>query len=346
MNQNTNLYTPRKILVTGGAGFIGSHYIRYVLNNSPDVTVVNLDLLTYASWLTCFSVKPNMRRYHFVQGDICDRYLIDTLLRQYDIDTIVHFAAESHVDRSINEPAVFVHTNVLGTFTLLEAAKQYWLLEKKYTSQQCRFHHISTDEVYGSLRENEPPFTETTAYAPRSPYSASKAASDHLVQAYFATYQLPITLTNCSNNYGPYQHAEKFIPTIILACFDGRTIPVYGDGLHRRDWLYVEDHCAAVQAVISKGIVGESYNIGGENEVANIVLVMKICDMMDQFRLRKKPHRSLIRYVVDRPGHDWRYAMDISKIKAEGIWLPSKGFDTTLQKTIEFYCCHDTLMSL
>ncbi len=327
-------------MVTGGAGFIGSNYIRYLLAADTTVSIVNVDSLTYAGSLDNLSALPDDTRHHFIQGDICDRLLLDKLLRQYHIDTIVHFAAESHVDRSITGPASFIQTNLLGTFTLLEAAKQYWLVEKKYGRAHCRFHHVSTDEVYGSLTATDPPFTETTAYAPNSPYSASKAGSDHLVRAYFATYHLPITITNCSNNFGPYQHSEKLIPTVIRACFAGQAIPIYGDGRNIRDWLYVTDHCAAIERVLRQGTIGESYNIGGENEVTNIALVEKICAVMDAQQPAQAPHKNLITYVTDRPGHDWRYAIDSSKLKTAGLWQAPSPFDVALQKTIAFYC-HD-----
>lgn len=337
MNLIMHNYLPKKILVTGGAGFIGSNYIRYVLAHDAAVVVVNLDKLTYAGSLANLKQLPDEQRHHFIHGDICDRDLVDSILRQHEIDTIVHFAAESHVDRSITGPAAFIQTNVVGTFTLLEAARQYWLLEKKLTPQQCRFHHVSTDEVYGSLTAHAAPFSETTPYAPNSPYSASKAGSDHLVRAYYSTYQLPVTLTNCSNNYGPYQHTEKFIPTVIRACLQSQPIPVYGDGSNIRDWLYVEDHCAALQTVICKGKLGENYNIGGENELSNIALVEKICSLMDAFKPKKKPHKQLITYVTDRPGHDWRYAIDANKLKATGLWQMPQQFDVALTKTVEFY---------
>ncbi|MDH5218655.1 MAG: dTDP-glucose 4,6-dehydratase, partial [Gammaproteobacteria bacterium] len=258
-------FKPKNILVTGGAGFIGSNHVRWLLNNDSDAKVVNLDAMTYAGSMENLHDLPT-GRHIFVKGDICDRSLIDKLLREHEIDTFIHFAAESHVDRSISGPAAFVQTNVVGTFTLLEAARMYWLEEKKWSSDQCRFHHISTDEVYGTLEANDPAFTETNPYYPNSPYSASKAGSDHLVRAYFHTYGLSVTTSNCSNNYGPYQHPEKFIPTVIRSCLAEKNIPVYGDGTNIRDWLYVEDHCSAVDRIIRQGQLGEVYNIGGCNE--------------------------------------------------------------------------------
>ncbi|MDQ6982465.1 MAG: dTDP-glucose 4,6-dehydratase [Mariprofundus sp.] len=328
-------YKPKNILVTGGAGFIGSNYVRFMLSNDPDVHVINLDLLTYAGSLDNLKNLPDASRHRFVQGDICDRGLIDRLLREHTIDTIVHFAAESHVDNSISGPEVFVKTNVMGTFTLLEAARQYWLESASLSS--FRFHHISTDEVYGTLGKGDAAFSETTPYAPNSPYSASKAGSDHLVRAYFHTYGLPVTTTNCSNNYGPYQHSEKLIPTIIRHCLNGSPIPVYGDGSNIRDWLYVEDHCSGIDAVIRAGQLGETYNIGGINEWANIDIVKCICRLMDEFRADASSHESLISFVTDRPGHDWRYAIDATKMGQELGWKPAETFETGIRKTVQWY---------
>ncbi|HXH72590.1 MAG TPA: dTDP-glucose 4,6-dehydratase, partial [Mariprofundaceae bacterium] len=262
-------YQPRTMLVTGGAGFIGCNFVHHMLESDLEVRIVNLDALTYAGSLDNLKGLPDENRHTFVQGDICDRALIDQLLREHEIDTIVHFAAESHVDNSITGPGVFVHTNVIGTFTLLEAARQYWQQEKGWNASRCRFHHISTDEVYGTLKADDPAFSEITPYAPNSPYSASKAGSDHLVRAWFHTYGLPVATTNCSNNYGPFQHAEKFIPTVIRSCLQQKPIPVYGDGTNIRDWLYVRDHCAGIEAVLRRGRPGETYNIGGINEWRN-----------------------------------------------------------------------------
>ncbi len=331
-------YKPKNILVTGGAGFIGSNYARFMLSSDPDVRIVNLDLLTYAGSLDNLKDLPDASRHRFVQGDICDRGLIDRLLHDHEIDTIVHFAAESHVDNSISGPEVFVKTNVMGTFTLLEAARQYWLESPSRSS--FRFHHISTDEVYGTLEKDDPAFSETTPYAPNSPYSASKAGSDHLVRAYFHTYGLPVTTTNCSNNYGPYQHSEKLIPTIIRNCLNGSPIPVYGDGSNIRDWLYVEDHCSGIDAVIRAGTPGETYNIGGINEWANIDIVKCICRLMDEFRAdcsQQSSHESLISFVTDRPGHDWRYAIDATKVGQELGWKPAETFETGIRKTVQWY---------
>ncbi len=329
-------HTPRVVLITGGAGFIGSNHVRYLLETDASVQVINLDALTYAGnmhWLEGL----DQDRHHFVQGDICDRPLVKRLLQEYQIDTIIHFAAESHVDRSINGPDAFVKTNIEGTFSLLESARQVW-----QHRTDTRFHHISTDEVYGSLQETDPAFTETTPYAPNSPYSASKAASDHLVRAYFHTYQLPITMSNCSNNYGPHQHAEKLIPTIIRSLKNQQPVPVYGDGKNIRDWLYVADHCRAVDAIIRRGRLGETYNIGGmcANEISaeqrNIEIVQQICTIMDQRFPDYAPHTQYIQFVTDRLGHDWRYAINHHKITSELGWNPIESFDTGLQKTVDW----------
>ena len=327
---------PRNVLVTGGAGFIGCNFVRHLLATEPDARIVTLDLLTYAGSLDNLRELPDPARHTFVQGDICDRPLVDRLLREHAIDTIAHFAAESHVDRSITGPAAFVQTNLVGTFTLLEAARGAWL-EGGRTAEHCRFHHISTDEVYGTLKHGDPPFSETTPYAPNSPYSASKAGSDHLVRAYFHTYGLPVVTTNCSNNYGPYQHGEKFIPTVIRSCLLQRPIPVYGDGSNIRDWLYVEDHCRGIDAVIRRGKLGETYNIGGDNEWANINIAKLICTLLDQRRPEHAPHERLITFVADRPGHDWRYAIDPRKMSEELSWRPEETFNTGIAKTVDWY---------
>lgn len=321
-------YQPHHILVTGGAGFIGSNFIRYVLAHEPHINIVNLDKLTYAGSLDHLKDLPASNRHHFIQGDICDAKLVQHLLAHHQIDTIVHFAAESHVDRSIAAPAAFIETNVLGTFTLLEAARQ---------ANISLFHHISTDEVFGSLTPNDPAFTEKTAYQPRSPYSASKAGSDHLVHAYHHTYGLPVTITNCSNNYGPHQHNEKFIPTVIRACLQEKPIPIYGNGKNIRDWLYVTDHCEGILEVIKHGQLGESYNIGGNNEWENIALAKYICEQFDKLKPRSTPYASLLSFVTDRPGHDFRYAIDTSKIKSELNWAPKETMASGLLKTIKFY---------
>ena len=321
------------VLVTGGAGFIGSNFVRYLLKVEPRVHIVNLDNLTYAGSLENLKDLPDESRHTFIQGDICDFEPVSKLLREHNIDTIVHFAAESHVDRSILGPGPFIQTNVTGTFTLLEAARQVWGSERSGK----RFHHVSTDEVFGSLSSGDPAFTESTPYEPRSPYSASKAASDHLVRAYFHTYELPVTITNCSNNYGPFQFPEKLIPLIILNALQGKPLPIYGDGKQIRDWLYVEDHCEAIQLVIEKGRLGETYNVGGGNQPYNIDLVKEMCAVLDDLRPVEKSYSSLITYVPDRPGHDRRYAMDITKIRNELGWLPKHEIESGLRETVKWY---------
>jgi dTDP-glucose 4,6-dehydratase len=335
--QGATIMIGKNILITGGAGFIGANFVRYLLQQNNSYNIINLDALTYAGSLDNLKNLPDQKQYAFVQGDICNRNLIDKLLRKHEIDTIIHFAAESHVDRSITGPAQFIQTNLIGTFNLLESSRLYWLEEEKITQNQCHFHHISTDEVYGTLTANDPAFTEKTPYEPNSPYSASKAGSDHLVRAYFHTYGLPVTTTNCSNNYGSYQHTEKLIPTIISACMTDSDIPVYGDGSNIRDWLYVEDHCKGIHHVIENGKLGETYNIGGNNEWANIDIVKIICAAFDELYPEKKPHSNLITFVKDRPGHDWRYAIDTTKIKRELNWSPEETFESGIKKTIEFY---------
>jgi dTDP-glucose 4,6-dehydratase len=327
-------YHPKNVLVTGGAGFIGCNFVRYLLTTDPQVNIINLDLLTYAGSLNNLTALPDPHRHEFVQGDIGDRALVDRLLNEQAIDTIVHFAAESHVDRSITGPAAFIQTNLVGTFTLLEAARAAWTGRKSHT---VRFHHISTDEVYGTLKQGDPAFTETMPYAPNSPYSASKAGADHLVRAYFHTYGLPVTTTNCSNNYGPYQHGEKFIPTVIRSCLQQQPIPVYGDGSNIRDWLYVEDHCRGIDVVIRRGQPGETYNIGGCNEWANIDIAEKICALMDERYPRRAPHKRLLSFVADRPGHDWRYAMDTTRIATQLQWRPLETFETGIVRTVDWY---------
>lgn len=329
------------VLVTGGAGFIGSNFIRYLLQVEPEVFVVNLDALTYAGSLENLKNLPAPERYVFEKGDICSRPLVDELMRKYQIDTVVHFAAESHVDRSILGPEQFIQTNIVGTFTLLDSARQFWAENNSSPTPYhgVRFHHVSTDEVFGSLEPDDPAFSETTPYAPTSPYSASKASSDHLVRAYAHTYGLPITITNCSNNYGPYQFPEKLIPLMILNAMEGKPLPVYGDGQQIRDWLYVLDHCEAIWMVLRKGKVGETYNVGGDNQPTNLTIVQTICDIIDEFVPDSPytPHRSLIRYVTDRPGHDRRYAMDITKIRQELGWQPHHSISEGLVKTVRWY---------
>jgi len=325
------------ILVTGGAGFIGSNFIRYILQHETNIQIVNLDKLTYAGSLLNLQQLPSAHRYHFIHGDINDKQLVTRILQDYRIDTIVHFAAESHVDRSIAKPSTFIETNIMGTFTLLEAAREQWLSIEKRGLHECRFHHISTDEVYGALEPDDEAFIETTAYQPRSPYSASKAASDHLVAAYFHTYGLPVTISNCSNNYGPYQHAEKFIPTIIRACLTHNKIPVYGKGKNIRDWLYVDDHCRGIIQIIKQGKVGERYNLGANNEWDNLSLVNYICSLMDKLIPHTTSYKNLIQFVTDRKGHDFRYAIDNKKIQEELNWSIQNSFESGLKKTIAFY---------
>ena len=331
-------YAPRRMLVTGGAGFIGSHFARHMLRTDRDVRIVTLDALTYAGSRENLRELPDAARHTFVHGNICDRTLVDRVLRDHAIDTIVHFAAESHVDRSITGPAAFIQTNVLGTFTLLEAASTAWLQAHRWQDAECRFHHISTDEVYGALGPHDAPFRETTPYAPNSPYSATKAASDHLVRSYHHTYKLPTTTTNCSNNYGPFQHPEKFIPTVIRTGLAGEPIPVYGNGLNIRDWVYVEDHCAAIDVVIRRGQIGATYNIGGGNEWQNLDIARLICTILAE-RTQEPAERvaRLIHFVTDRPGHDWRYAIDAAKIRNELGWSPKETFETGLRKTVAWY---------
>lgn len=335
----------QNILVTGGAGFIGSNFIRYLLRIEPDVQIINLDALTYAGSLENLKDLPDPKRYTFVHGDICDQELVANLLRQHRVDTIVHFAAETHVDRSILGPQQFVQANIVGAFTLLEAARKFWLQAQEpqqAAPQHVRFHHISTDEVFGSLGPGDPPFTETTNYAPNSPYAASKAASDHLVRAHVHTYGLPCTITNCSNNYGPYQFPEKLIPLMILNALAGRPLPVYGDGQQIRDWLFVEDHCEAIYTVLRNGTVGETYNIGGGNQPTNLSIVHTLCDILDELRPDSPhaPHRGLIQFVADRPGHDRRYAMDISKINKKLGWKPRHSLESGLLDTVKWYLEH------
>lgn len=329
----------KNLLVTGGAGFIGSNFVRYLLETQPDLKVVNLDALTYAGSLENLNDLPVIDRHTLVIGDITDRSLVDELLRKHQIDTVVHFAAETHVDRSILGPAQFIQTNVIGTFTLLEAVRIYWLEEKGIQGTGLRFHHVSTDEVFGSLSPNDPPFSEATPYAPNSPYAASKAASDHLVRAYHHTYGLPVTISNCSNNYGPHQFPEKLIPLMIINALTGLPLPVYGDGKQIRDWLYVEDHCEAILTIIKHGNLGETYNVGGDNQPTNLEIIQALCDILD-ITLPDSPHAphaGLIQYVADRPGHDRRYAMDITKIKRELGWAPRRSLESGLADTVKWY---------
>ncbi len=334
----------QNVLVTGGAGFIGSNFVRYLLKTEPEVRIANLDALTYAGSLENLRDLPDPDRHTFVHGNITDRALIDELLAKHTIDTIVHFAAESHVDRSILGPEQFIQTNIVGTFTLLEAARRYWLenVPGAPSIDQVRFHHVSTDEVYGTLAPGDPAWTEDTPYAPNSPYAASKASSDHLVRAYHHTYHLPVTITNCSNNYGPYQFPEKLIPLVILNALSGAPLPVYGDGQQIRDWLYVEDHCEAIWTVLRKGATGETYNIGGGNQPPNLTVIRTICDIMDELLPGSPhtPHEQLIQFVKDRPGHDRRYAMDITKIHTELGWQPRQSLESGLMDTVKWYLDH------
>ncbi|MCF7509129.1 dTDP-glucose 4,6-dehydratase [Vibrio sp. Vb1554] len=329
-----------KILVTGGAGFIGSAVVRHIIRDTQD-TVINLDKLTYAGNLESLVDVSESERYYFEQVDICDRAELDRVFSEHQPDMVMHLAAESHVDRSIDGPAAFIETNVMGTYHLLEAARQYWSGLDEARQSAFRFHHISTDEVYGDLEGTDDLFTETTSYAPSSPYSASKASSDHLVRAWQRTYGLPTLITNCSNNYGPYHFPEKLIPLMILNALDGKPLPVYGDGMQIRDWLFVEDHARALYKVVNEGEVGETYNIGGHNEKANIEVVKTICSLLEELRPNKpagvESYESLITYVKDRPGHDVRYAIDATKIAQELGWTPEETFESGIRKTVEWY---------
>jgi len=328
------------LLVTGGAGFIGSNFVLDWLRGS-DEPVLNLDALTYAGNMQNFAALQGDARHVFVHGDICDRALLDRLLAEHRPRALLHFAAESHVDRSIHGPGAFVRTNVEGTSTLLEAARSYWNTLPAAERAAFRFHHVSTDEVYGSLAPDEPAFTETHLYQPNSPYSASKAASDHLVRAWFHTYGLPVLTTNCSNNYGPYHFPEKLIPLMIVNALAGKPLPIYGDGQNVRDWLYVADHCAAIRTVLARGTPGEVYNIGGGCERTNRQIVDAVCALLDELRPDAAgPYRRLIRFVTDRPGHDRRYAIDARKIERELGWRPAESFETGMRKTVQWVLDH------
>ncbi len=329
-----------KILVTGGAGFIGSAVVRHIVNSTNDF-VINIDKLTYAGNLESLNDISDSERYSFEQVDICDAVTLEQIFAKYQPDAVMHLAAESHVDRSIDGPSAFIETNIVGTYTLLEVARQYWQKLNETKKQHFRFHHISTDEVYGDLEGTDDLFTETTPYAPSSPYSASKASSDHLVRAWHRTYGLPVIVTNCSNNYGPYHFPEKLIPLMILNALDGKPLPVYGNGQQIRDWLFVEDHARALYKVVTEGKVGETYNIGGHNEKANIEVVKTICTILEDL-VPQKPqgvenYADLITFVKDRPGHDVRYAIDAAKIQRELGWKPQETFETGIRKTVKWY---------
>lgn len=327
------------ILITGGAGFIGSNYVFHKRLNAPDTIILNFDKLTYAGNLASLgSLEPDPKHI-FVQGDIGNRQLVKELLDLYQPQAILNFAAETHVDRSIDGPGAFIHTNIVGTFNLLETTRHYWQRLSPIEQEQFRFLHVSTDEVFGTLELDDPPFAETTAYAPNSPYSASKASSDHLVRSYFHTYNLPTLITNCSNNYGPYQFPEKLIPLMILNAIEGKPLPVYGDGQNIRDWLFVEDHCRAIDLVLMQGQSGETYNIGGGEEKTNIGLVQQICSILDELLPHSEfvPHAQLITFVQDRPGHDRRYAINFTKIKRQLGWAPSMSIESGLKETVQWY---------
>ncbi len=326
-----------RILITGGAGFIGGNFVHYVLG-MPDNEVCNLDLLTYAGNLQTLADLEGNPRYRFAQGDIADPGLVETLLQEFQPDAVVNFAAESHVDRSIDGPAAFINTNIVGTFNLLDKSLAYWKGLDGEKHERFRFLHVSTDEVYGSLGD-EGAFTEETPYAPSSPYSASKASSDHLVQAWHHTYGLPTLTTNCSNNYGPYQYPEKLIPLMILNALAGKPLPIYGNGLNVRDWLFVEDHCSAIWEVIHKGTPGQMYNVGGNSEKTNLDVVDTLCGLLDELLPDSphRPHADLKTYVSDRPGHDWRYAIDASKIREQIGWQPAETFESGMRRTVQWY---------
>jgi dTDP-glucose 4,6-dehydratase len=330
-----------KILVTGGAGFIGSNFVlRWI--ETVGTPVVNLDLLTYAGNPENLATLEDDKRYQLVRADICDPEAVAAALNTHRPRAIVHFAAESHVDRSIVDPGAFIHTNVQGTYTLLEQTRRYWTALDDAAKADFRFLHVSTDEVYGTLSPEDPAFSETTPYAPNSPYAASKAASDHLARAYFHTFKLPVLTTNCSNNYGPFQFPEKLIPLMIMNALEGKSLPVYGDGQNVRDWLFVDDHCSAIRAVLERGRPGETYNVGGNSERNNLHVVHTICDLVDEFRpdANRGPRRNLITFVADRPGHDRRYAIDARKIARDLGWTPSVDFERGLRNTVEWYLNH------
>ncbi|OIQ23491.1 dTDP-glucose 4,6-dehydratase [Lacinutrix sp. MedPE-SW] len=327
------------VLITGGAGFIGSNFIPFFLESNPNTRVVNLDKLTYAGDLSNIQELEGNKRYIFVKGDICNRQLIENLFNEYEFSGVIHFAAESHVDNSIKNPSAFIDTNITGTFNLIDVAKKFWMHGPQDYKQEylgARFHHISTDEVYGTL-EKTGLFTEQTPYAPNSPYSASKASSDFIVRSYFHTYGMNVVTTNCSNNYGPKQHDEKLIPTIIRKAISGEHIPIYGDGKNIRDWLYVLDHCKGIELAYKKGKAGETYNIGGRNERDNLYIVNTICEILDQIIPANHSYKKQISFVKDRPGHDFRYAIDASKIEEELGWKANENFESGIKKTVNWY---------
>ncbi|MDG2060580.1 MAG: dTDP-glucose 4,6-dehydratase [SAR86 cluster bacterium] len=329
-----------KLLVTGGAGFIGSALIRYIIGKT-DSHVLNLDNLTYAANLDSLNFEEVNERYSFKKGDICDKNFLEKIFEDYQPDRVMHLAAESHVDRSIDGPSDFIQTNIIGTYNLLEVSRSYWMSLNKPRKENFLFHHISTDEVFGDLKKHDSPFTEDSNYKPSSPYSASKASSDHLVRSWHRTFNLPVIVSNCSNNYGPFQYPEKFIPLTITNAISGKAIPVYGDGQQVRDWLYVEDHAKALYLILTKGVIGESYNVGGDNELKNIEVVHQILDIIER-KIPNKPgtlknYEDLISFVEDRPGHDLRYAIDCSKIKKDLNWSPSETFKSGLEKTVNWY---------
>lgn len=334
-----------KILVTGGAGFIGSAVVRHIIHHTVDSVVV-VDKLTYAGNLDSLKDVSASQRYAFERADICDRASLDRIFTQHQPDFVMHLAAESHVDRSIDRPAAFIETNIVGTYSLLESARHYWLSLDASNKQAFRFHHISTDEVYGDLHGTDDLFTETTSYAPSSPYSASKASSDHLVRAWQRTYGLPTLVTNCSNNYGPYHFPEKLIPLVILNALEGKPLPVYGNGVQVRDWLFVEDHARALYKVVTQGVIGETYNIGGHNERKNIDVVRTICQLLEELAPAKPAglakYEDLITFVTDRPGHDMRYAIDANKIERELGWKPLETFESGMHKTVAWYLQNET----
>ncbi len=327
------------ILITGGAGFIGSNFISYYLDSNQDIKIVNIDNLTYAANMSNLSGLEKNNRYTFIKGDICDRSFVEKLFVEHDFNGVIHFAAETHVDNSIEKPEEFITTNVLGAFNVIDVAKNHWMEAPNLYKERhgnSRFHHISTDEVYGTLGK-EGLFTEKTPYAPNSPYSASKASSDFIVRSYFHTYGMNVVTTNCSNNYGPNQHDEKLIPTIIRKALSGEDIPIYGDGRNIRDWLYVKDHCKGISLVFNKGASGETYNIGGKNERDNLYIANTICDILDEMKPKNELYKDQITFVKDRPGHDYRYAIDATKIEKKLNWQAQENFETGIRKTINWY---------